>query len=257
MKPRISHVGSLPFTDPLQALNYTFEFDLPVLFSLPKKDPDEFMLTQVIKSLKLDSKNWDHASLAEISIPYMDLFRKRHDGSDFKYQLVGPHTLWKCIDTKNILKRSNQSDFYDYILAKYTNALKELSAIGELIFFLDEPMLAEQSGNDLTLLEDFIEKLRPFCKEIGLHCCGKVLKKQLPRIELDYLNLDLELYDTKTEPFILEITAPGLGDKSSFIPTQNTRLLTPSCGLALKSIESTAAILKGLKLVLCRDSFDL
>ena len=108
-----THVGSLPFKCLNQALDYTFEWDIPVLFTLPQISSQEFMGFDLISILAIGgSQNQKTLSLRddylnckkEITPLHLDAFIEYKDHkkfNKFKYQVIGPVSLFQMISNKD------------------------------------------------------------------------------------------------------------------------------------------------------------
>ena len=143
-----THVGSLPFLDVDQAIEFTFKFDIPVLFSLPKMGREHFMGFDILSY----SKSWEQFNSGCLDNLYFEkeffkAFEKQGDTA-FKVQLIGPVTLQKYF-----LKDLDYLEVSQKLEEAYTYLVERLSSRGNLIFVLDEPALNEKI--DIARLNSF------------------------------------------------------------------------------------------------------
>lgn len=251
MKSLITHVGSLPFTQINEALDYTFSFDIPVLFTLPKLNLEDEMVRFVVSGLGLGDYRDDKVFLnqnylktsKQLSIPYLEGFTQRLNGQKFKYQLIGPFTLWNLISNQNSF---DKNDFLNFLCCKYQLLLNELSVFGEFIFVLDEPLLNKASAEDIELLNNFAAKLT--YASVGIHCCSKLSRVQTQMIKADFMNLDLLLNQDHRVLTNAEVKIMGgIVSVDSEIENLNYPVITPTCGLGFHSAKDAYKLLDRLK----------
>lgn len=244
---KITHVGSLPFLNPKEAIDYTFKWDIPVLFTLPKLDPSQFMGEDLafyldireasIGELKLDKKYYQ--STKKIIPKYLDDFLRAKEENEIhplKFQMIGPVTFYEMINNK---KKINFFDLVEFMQEKYCKLCESLAQYGELIFVLDEPMLDYNyefysSREGLLLLKTLEESA-----EVFIHSCAK-LHLERTQNYTHYLNIDMTLYD-KNDQNLDQIIFPG-GESLPY-----AKYLSPSCGLALKKVNECLDILAELR----------
>ena len=256
-RPMLTHVGSLPFLDITTALEYTFRFDIPVLFSLPILDPNQFMGFDILHLLDIKSplakenefelKEHFWESENKIKPYYQDEFlakAKMKRVEKVKFQLIGPYTFYKL--QQNSLQQTSFEKIASFLLIKYQDVLKTLTADISLFFCIDEPMLSSASFEEISLVKKFVQDLAKVeGAETAIHCCAKLTLEQLNHLEGIMLNLDTSLYD---EAFIERhrefFRFPGIplqgikGDLSKIC--KDARYVSPSCGLALKEVDELA-----------------
>lgn len=261
-----THVGSLPFTDVDKALDYTFKFDLPVLFSLPARNENEFMGKDIVTQLGLGQYTKDHKiilkddfflSYASIRPPYLKEFFDRLKESKhkcFKYQLIGPISFFKLIkDSKNSIQIVT-----DFLLIKYAKLLEEISSFHKCIFVLDEPLMFQGSIEEIIIFNNFIDKLSQISNcDIGVHLCCKLDPSIIELISCTFKNLDLNLYSSKEISSLGVLNFVGLADggvsSQEIIGIIKPKLnvisyICPSCGLFYKNEESLKQVFNNLTL---------
>lgn len=245
------HVGSLPFLSVEQALDFTFKFDIPTLFTLPKLDNGQLIGSDMIHLLDLGSVNgYENIKVNDPTLAvtkkltpyYAEEFFKRFEKTEnetFKYQGIGPISFY------SILKRSNNvafKDVYRFLLNVYTDLFASLANHGKVILVLDEPMLGSDFLSTHQALNNFVEDLEKTYPEVLVHCCAKLSMQEISQMNMG-MNLDLNLY-SDDELRSLNIAAPGLSnqrDKNyNILAIKNllkeAKYFTPSCGLAYKTL---------------------
>ncbi len=244
-----THVGSLPFMDIEKALEYTFAFDIPVLFSLPKLDSAQFMLEEAKSILKEGSSNIRPPS----NLNKFLLEKEKRQLTRFKYQLAGPWTLYHSEQPKVSFKQFSES-----LIPKYSLLINELSKEGELFFALDEPLLAKATQSQLTELNHFIGEIASIANvRLILHSCAKLPLEAINSLEVEFINLDLSLYSREELASMQQLNAPGLKagklgpiiEKELLTRIVDTMLLTPACGLTFHDIYYVKEMLTSLKQV--------
>ncbi|MEE2671939.1 MAG: hypothetical protein VYA54_09520 [Bdellovibrionota bacterium] len=95
MNIKTTHVGSLPHSNVEAAIDYTFKFDIPVLFSLPNLGAEHFMGSDIF-SYSGGWENFNSHSLDSLYFEneFFNAFNKQ-EKKQFKVQLIGPVTLHK------------------------------------------------------------------------------------------------------------------------------------------------------------------
>lgn len=260
-----THIGSLPFISIDQAFEYTFAFDIPVLFTLPKIYHDELMHLHVASSLELGKFDEQQLILndtfddsQELSSRYQESFFRKmkiYDRDVFKYQLIGPVSLYLLTDQSHCF-----SHFCTFLLDKYTSYLSQLSKNYKLIFLLDEPILFKEFSKYKQELNDFMEQLslRVTNIEVGLHLCCKLNVDQLNELCCRYLNIDTTLYSqselsrVNNKSFLGVISTDGTISKTATNNPElllNTKIISPTCGLALQDSEVAQRVFRELKKV--------
>lgn len=242
---KLTHVGSLPFKDLDQALDFTFQFDLPVLPSLPQVDSNFFMDKEIFSFTQ---------STQEDFIPHGEkLFFKRLKGQ-FKYQNIGPisftHTQ-KKYDFNSSLK----------ILGNLYSKLFKRWSDKDFIFIFDEPLYFMASDDEKRAAIGFYQNLMEMFPKIqfGLHCCSKLNRLDLEKLSFfNYLNIDLHLYQSSDIPSDQEnvfkmaavLDFKDLADINEDLQDKVVtycQFLTPTCGLALTNEANINSIFNELE----------
>ncbi len=250
-----THIGSLPYVDVEPALDFTFDFDLPVLFTLPKLDSNQYMQNELLTLLNLGHVQNKQIILADNYLEvnkdirpfYADEFfskLKREKQDQFKYQLIGPLSFYKLIKQEIPIQ-----EVFDFLLVKYQTLVRDLNVYGKLYFSIDEPLLSMATDGELKLLVDFFNKLKSANSgKTFIHLCCKLEQQQLSFFDSSWLNLDLSLY---ASDYFNSTCFWGL--KSGLLPPDVTLhdlsqelLLGPSCGLANLSEMDIISVQKNL-----------
>lgn len=220
-----THVGSLPFLTLEKALDYTFRFDVPVLFTLPKLYEHQFI----------------HKEIFEISKhkrPYFyEEFKqkaKEKGVKKIKYQLLGPVSFFAL--------NLNQKMEIDNFLNLHKMCVDLLQKDFELLYVLDEPLLDRVNDESFAVLKSLSESLiQKDSLELAIHCCAKLPSEMLGKFNFCPLNLDIALYDhfsLDKEMFIF----PGINLNKKHLDQEFKnnnilRYISPSCGLALNNVK--------------------
>lgn len=256
-----THVGSLPFLSINQALDYTFKYDVPVLPTLPRFDDKQFIGADVVYMLdlgKFDDRrmllNDDfHKSTKELIPFWANDFFARFKGSgkdEFKYQSIGPISFY------TMAKKNKKVDFkvvYDLLMTKYSSLLKQLKNEGDFLFVLDEPLLFEDFQNTYPALESFCEELKGIHSNLAIHCCGKLSIFQLNQCTTP-MSIDFNLYSEEEILQLKNEIIPGvtyLEEEPEYLKLIregkiSAKYITPSCGLAYKTLDEVDIILDNL-----------
>lgn len=233
---KTTHVGSLPFKTVAEALDYTFLWDVPVLFSLPQMRSQEFMGRDLLTMLGVEAtRSLDKAfykSKREL-IPFhlkefLRFREEKKNGSLFKYQLIGPVTFYQMLPNKNEIDFNFLKDF---LLEKYIRLIEKLAVHGDIFFVLDEPML----GSHISFYSDkiYLNELSKVCKHSYIHCCDKLDLSTLEKIKSS-LHLDMKLYPELLSSGELANEFIGLDKLSDLKFSDKSKFISPSCGLGIK-----------------------
>lgn len=240
-----SHVGSLPFLDIKQANAFNEDFDLPVLFSLPKVNESELMLNQV---LGLGSGTVFSQSIVEreIVIKNIDSICKY---DEFKFQMVGPITLIKSF------KQISNSEI-EALLYWYQNQLSnilDLNVMKRCYFFLDEPMLFMANVDEYEVLNSFLSSLTDKFLKLGVHCCSEFKPDLLDFSFINGLSFESKYFKENHFPEhidlflgVLDTQDLRLDSPLSLDNLPNKLYVTPHCGLALSMPEKMNMVSKKL-----------
>lgn len=259
---KLTHIGSLPFLSVNQALDYTFKWDIPVLFTLPKLNSSEFIGHDLlnlmgidygsgVNFLKIDPEFKSKAK--EITPFYLEPFLKKlkaHGSKKFKYQLLGPVSFYHLIQNKDLI---SFGEFSEFLLGKYKTLVASLAKHADLLFVLDEPFLANQT--QFYTESKFIDELAKAGAEVFIHCCAKLSVEDIKSLS-SIINIDLHLYSDDEISRFSPLEFPGFTWSSTDLPqnigvlkksTNNAQFLSPSCGLAFKSIQEVEGTINGLQ----------
>ena len=183
-------VGSLPFRDIDEALAYSFKHELPFFPQLLNIHGD--MIDQV--------KN--------CNFKYLELFineARKRGKSPLKLQLAGPNTY-----------PGNVSDIYDCIEEVY-----KITNDTDIYLFFDEPII-----NHSQELEEVIRYAKKYFTKIGIHCCKKLLNKDVSYI--NSLSLDIFSLDYILNPNIEGLISKKIDIMAGVITTKTTTKETVS-----------------------------
>lgn len=232
---KTTHVGSLPYLKVEDALDYTFKFDIPCLFTLPKLDNNQFMDKEIF-SLRKRKKPF-----------FFDEFvneAKRRKITKIKYQLMGPITFMQIGHHENMII----GEYQDLVV----KMIKTLSSHFEVIFSLDEPYLSHMSETKFNLLNEFKNEIDIETQSnTYIHCCAKLSDMQLSLLKDIPLNLDLSLYSLE-DLGRLKSVYPGVSLDSEMTQQRDrfvrkSSLVTPSCGLALNNVKELSSVFSYLR----------
>jgi hypothetical protein len=218
----VTQIGSLPYEDVVQAVEYSLRHDIPFLPELPKLG--DAMLDYI--------KNPGRLSC-------LDTFRKKVKGRQTaKIQCIGPATL--------VLSGFPEDE-------AVTRAYQHISAItdgldvSELIIFLDEPALG-QAGFDFRRLWSPI--FDSFDATFGVHVCGNMNWDELFTCDVDIISFDASKYDITKYPGYRsnKAIAWGIKTRQDLKDFQEGDLLTLPCGMGPKffTIDDCKAALENL-----------
>lgn len=237
----ITGIGSLPFTDIEQALEYSFQHDLPFLPQLPQLNEDEMMVTQA-----LDDSFDTYACFEPFLYRAIDKKIKK-----VKLQLAGPITC-------SVVAEEPIDSIITQLLNKVDDMISPFLEQGiEVLFFIDEPMLFVNFESPLQIqLKNFFSQIKEKGIQVGLHCCSNPDWDPIIDLGVDYLSFDCHVSGNdliKTgllkqfkdqggkviigfDPRSPEVVDTSLADYMSF-----------SCGMGTLTHEATYDILRGLK----------
>lgn len=237
----ITGIGSLPFTEIEQALEYSFQHDLPFLPQLPQLNEDEMMVTQ-----SLDDSFETYACYE----PFLNHIIHRQI-KKVKMQIAGPVTC-------SVIAEEPIEIVIPQLLAKIEDMVAPFLEQGiEVLFFIDEPMLFVNFEGPLQLqLKNFVMQMKAKGIQVGLHCCSNPEWGPILGMNLDYLSFDAQVsYPDLVESGMLETFKAqggkvilGLDPKSNnSFDLKLADYLSYSCGMGTLSHEDAYGILRGLK----------
>ena len=161
----ITQIGSLPYEDVEQAVEYSLKHDIPFLPELPKRE--DAMLDYIKQPGKL-------SCLEEF---------KKHKFETVKIQCVGPATL--------ILSGYKEDEAIQRICEHITVMMDGLEA-KEVILFLDEPALGQSGANFRELWQALFAS---FNVMPGVHTCGNMDWDLMFDSVLEIISFDASKYD--------------------------------------------------------------
>lgn len=205
MKKRkiITQIGSLPFEDIKEAVNYSLKHDIPFLPELPKKG--DAMLNYI--------KNPG-------SLSCLNEFKK-HKFKTVKIQCVGPATLTQGGYTSD----EAVSRAYNHVTAIMDGLQAE-----EVILYLDEPALGHSGINYKDLWEALFSS---FNVTRGVHVCGNMDWDLLFDSSIQIISFDASQFDiTKYSKYRSGKRISWGGEKREDVKDfKEGDLLTLPCGM--------------------------
>jgi len=250
----VTGIGSLPFTDPDQAIDFIAEYsrEIPFWPQLPQKSPNEGMILQPLGMFQefvshvpqkpfvqvspqkgtafIEKLLTDEATLIESHASGFFAFEKAFEQNRFpkakaiKAQCVGPITLASLLvqgetpfmaDPRTMQPLSR----FLYRLAQWQiNRLKKFGL--PILFFIDEPGLIPEK---VKYLHGFFEKIKALGVTTGLHCCRTIPYETLLQLKPDFYSFDA---DKELVPFCHDPSAKKffeVGGRVAWglIPTEN------------------------------------
>jgi len=199
----ITQVGSLPYTDITEAVNYSLKHDIPFLPELPKRG--DAMMEYIKEPGKL-------SCLSEF---------KKHTFDTVKIQCIGPSTL--------MLSGYKEDEAVQRICEHITAMIEGLKA-KELILFLDEPALGHTGVDFASLWEALFST---FQVVPGVHTCGNMDWDLLFDSPLEIISFDASKFDlTKYSKYRSgKRIAWGVEKKEDIRDFQAQDLITLPCGI--------------------------
>ena len=258
-----THVGSLPFKTINDALEYTFRWDIPALFTLPNFDSRQYMGQDILTLLGIEYINEEKGiriakdyfrDFKKIKPFYLDEFLRlaSHQKKGLiKYQIIGPITLYSLLSNKDEI---NFTDFCRFLQERYCECARFLRSYHSLFLVIDEPLLKE----NITFYQDsdFLEPIENFCEELYVHCCDRIDLVSTENLERK-LHLDLKLFHEECQvPKNCEFVGVDTSffDKPKMLKDfcadfKNIRFISPACGLANSSLQETETIFSEITLM--------
>ena len=221
-KKIVTQIGSLPYEDVDQAIEYSLRHDIPFLPELPKLG--DAMLDYI--------KNPGQMSCLET-------FKKKVEGSEtVKVQCIGPATL--------VLSGYSEDEAVSRTYEHVTAILDDLN-VSEIILFLDEPALGHAGFDYQQLWSPLFDS---FDVTFGVHVCGNMNWDDLFCSQLDIVSFDASKYDVTKYPKYRngKRIAWGIQAGEDVRDYKEGDLLTLPCGMGPKfySIEDCQTSLKSL-----------
>lgn len=220
----ITQIGSLPYNDVKQAVEYSLEHDIPFLPELPQRGD------AILEYIKNPGKM---SCLEEF---------KKHSFETVKVQCVGPATL--------VMAGYSEGEATERIYEHISKILDGLMA-EQTILFLDEPALG-QIGLDFEEL--WLPIFSSFQATPGVHCCGNMdwdilFKSELIKIiSFDASQFDITKYPGYRGDKKIAWGVKKLEDIKDF---REGDLLTLPCGMGTKlyAIDDCQKELERLKII--------
>jgi len=197
-------IGSLPFSDIDEAIDYSFKHEIPYLPQLPKLCPSEFMIHKTLGNLvdQRDQKSSSHSNIAEL---IEGKFLQRLQSSPVetvKLQFCGPITAIAYLENQGeVIDASLLTKVEKCIVESVHQLTGKLSSTGvSSIVFLDEPgvnrvthIFKEYGINLWDGLSRVLAAIRGSGVKTGVHCCCECDWGSLLDRRMDYLSFDMGL----------------------------------------------------------------
>lgn len=245
-----THVGSLPFVSVAQAVDFTHQFDIPCLFTLPKLNPNEYMGADLLYLLggEIDPRK----KPVGLEPFHLKAFLDKLIVPRIKYQMIGPVTLEKIRQRKITVQER------DFLVRTYRATYQSLKKYAEVFFVLDEPAVVNKE--QLDSLADFIQQLEIEPENLGLHFCGKVEELRHSLILKYHSQLDLSLYELESLPALSFIGLSAEIDGPKLLKNcvlKESLIIAPCCGLAhaqIDTVNNSLTMLANIKSFLSKAS---
>ncbi len=200
-------IGSLPYKDIKEAVDFSFKFDIPFLPQLPNLGSQELMINQ--------TKDIGNIACWELFLKELD----KRKTKKCKLQVAGPITLKS---TEGILRNVN-------IMVK-----EVFKRCEKMILFIDEPYYCGEKEKAIIINQMISEFHFPFL-EIGVHSCNRIDFKNIDVLQVDYFSFDMQFgqkeFDIK-QKLCFGISKEFTIDEKNHLTNSRDILLTPPCGLA-------------------------
>lgn len=204
----VTQIGSLPYDDVDEAVEYSLRHDIPFLPELP-------MLGDAMMDYIKNPGN----------LSCLDTFKRKVEGREtVKVQCVGPATV--------ILGGYDQDEAFSRVYQHIDSIMNGLNA-GNIILFFDEPALG-QVGFDYQQL--WTPLFQSFDVTPGVHVCGNMNWDDLFSSEVEIISFDASKYDITRYPGYRngKRIAWGAETKEDVKDFQKGDLLTLPCGMGPK-----------------------
>ena len=205
---KITQIGSLPYDDVDQAVEYSLRHDIPFLPELP------LMGDAMMDYIKRPG-----------NMSCLDTFKKKVAGFEtVKIQCIGPATL--------ILGGYDQDEAFSRAY-EHINALLDGLDAGNIILFLDEPALGHAGFDYRQLWSPLFES---FDVTSGVHTCGNMNWDEMFAADIDIISFDASKYDLTKYPGYRngKRIAWGVEKIEDVKDFQEGDLLTLPCGMGPK-----------------------
>ena len=199
----ITQIGSLPYEDVGEAVEYSLKHDIPFLPELPKRG--DAMLDYIKQPGKL-------SCLEEF---------KKHKFETVKIQCVGPTTL---------MLSGYKQDEAILRICEHIAAIMDGLEANDVILFLDEPALGQSGVNFRELWEAL---LSGFDVVAGVHTCGNMDWDILFASNIEIISFDASKYDLTNYAKYRsgKRIAWGIEKKEHIKDFQKGDLITLPCGI--------------------------
>jgi hypothetical protein len=207
-KKIVTQIGSLPYDDVEQAVEYSLRHDIPFLPEMPKLG--DAMLEYAKEPGRLSC---------------LRRFQERVAGLDMvKVQCIGPATL--------ILSGYSEDEAISRAY-QHISAILDGLRVRHVILFLDEPALG-QVGFDYQRLWSALFESFPVTP--GVHVCGNMNWDDLFRSNVEIISFDASKYDIAKYPAYRngKRIAWGVQSRENVKDFQDGDLLTLPCGMGPK-----------------------
>ncbi len=208
IKGIVTQVGSLPYDDVDEAVEYSLRHDIPFLPELPKLG--DAMMDYIKRPGNMSC---------------LETFKRKVAGFDtVKIQCVGPATL--------ILGGYDQDEAFSRVY-EHIDALIDGLDAGNIILFLDEPALGHAGFDYRQLWSPLFES---FNVTSGVHTCGNMNWDEMFASDIDIISFDASKYDITKYPGYRndKRIAWGVETKEDVKDFQKGDLLTLPCGMGPK-----------------------
>lgn len=175
MKILTTGIGSVPFRNLRDAMDYVFEFSVPYLPEMPGADFMQRTLNMAGGKLPVELPSFA-AEVARRRLPQA------------KLQMAGPLTL-KYFQSEG-WKKIGQKGFREAVLKLIRAMRAETSA--ELCLFFDEPAIdSALDEEEVQLLKDCLTYVQVEGVRTGIHCCNSFVMEDLLKLRPHFLSFDL------------------------------------------------------------------
>jgi len=169
---KVTQIGSLPYDDVDQAVDYSLRHDIPFLPELPKLG--DAMMDYIKRPGNMSC---------------LETFKKKTAGFDtVKIQCVGPATL--------ILGGYDQDEAFSRVYDHISALIDGLEA-DNIILFLDEPALGHAGFDYRQLWSPLFES---FDVISGVHTCGNMNWDEMFAADINIISFDASKYDLTKYP---------------------------------------------------------
>jgi hypothetical protein len=219
----ITQIGSLPYDNVRDAVDYSMQHDIPFLPELP------LLGDAMLEYIKRPG-----------TMSCLEEFSKRIRGRDVvKIQCIGPATL--------ILGGYSESEAFERAYAHIDSIIGKLEA-KEVILFLDEPALGHAGFDYQTLWDGLFGSFNfgSFDVIAGVHTCGNMDWDRMLDSNINIISFDASQYNFTNYPKYKDNRingerhkriAWGIKDKKDVKDYQEGDLLTLPCGMGPKVYE--------------------